>query len=432
MPLQRVQQPKGGLISLARAVQERAQAEPERVAFILAADDAESEKRLTYRELDLRARAIAMELGTLGTQGERVLLLCPPGLAYVEAFLSCLYAGVIAVPAFPPGNRRSLPRIIAIANDCGATIALSTRAAVARFGRQPRPEDEPLRKLRWLVVDEFDETARVSDFVPKLVRDTDLALLQYTSGSTKQPKGVMVSHANIMHNSAVIAQNFRCTADSIGAIWLPPYHDMGLIGGIIQPLYSGFPCVLMSPAAFLSKPFRWLETISRHKVTISGGPNFAYDLCVMRIDNTQREQLDLSSWCVAFNGAEPIRASTIQRFAEAFHSCGFDQRAMHPCYGLAESTLMVTGAVPFESPHVIEVCPNKLRVNAIELSCEVSRVALVGSGYSCPTQQLCIVDPDTRRRLVSTEIGEIWISSPSIAQGYWGKEEESRAVFGAV
>ncbi|MEA2693613.1 MAG: hypothetical protein QOJ16_3000, partial [Acidobacteriota bacterium] len=295
--------------------------------------DGEQEVGLTYAELDARARAVAALLEEHGAFGERVVLLYPPGLAYVCAFFGCLYAGAIAVPAYPPRQNRSLPRLLAILDDARPVAVLSTAELAARAGAWA--EQAPaLRALLWLSTDHLPED-RAAKWRPPPIGRESLAFLQYTSGSTGSPKGVMLSHGNLLHNSEQLRRAFGYTEESRGVIWLPPYHDMGLIGGILQPLYGGWPATLMSPVAFLQRPRRWLETISRTRATISGGPNFAYDLCVRRIPAAARQGLDLASWEVAFNGAEPVRPETLARFAEAFAPCGFRARSFYPCYGLA-------------------------------------------------------------------------------------------------
>ena len=297
----------------------------------------------TYAELDRRARAIAAWLQSLGLQGERALLLYPAGLDFIAAFFGCVYAGVVAVPAYPPRKNRSLERIEAIAEDAEAKVAITTQEVLERV--QGVLEENPsLKSLHWGVTDQFPPGME-HDWRPPDVHGDTLAFLQYTSGSTGTPKGVMLSHANLIHNSALICHAFEHTRSGVGVFWLPSYHDMGLIGGILQPMYYGRPNVLMSPMSFLQKPLRWLQAITRYKATVSGGPNFAYDLCLRRITPEERKTLDLSTWSLAFNGAEPIRPETIAEFTRTFAQCGFQPEAFYPCYGLAEATLMVTGGL---------------------------------------------------------------------------------------
>ena len=283
---------------------------------------------LTYEELDRQARAIGAWLMSRGLAGERALLLYPAGLDFIAGFLGCLYAGVVAVPVYPPRRNRSMTRIQAIADDAEAKVALTTDIVLSRV--QDLIHETPhLEQLAWLdtchVPAGMDQQWELPD-----IHGETLAFLQYTSGSTGTPKGVVLNHANLVHNSALIAHAFEHTRTSLGVFWLPSYHDMGLIGGILQPIYVGRPNVLMSPMTFLQKPFRWLSAISRFRATSAGGPNFAYEHCIEKVTPEQRKQLDLSSWKLAFNGAEPVRAETLRRFAETFAPCGFRAEAFYP------------------------------------------------------------------------------------------------------
>ena len=321
--------------------------------FIFLVDGEEEEARLSYADLDLQARAIGGRLQQAGARGKTVLLLYPPGLDYVAGFIGCLYAGAEAVPAYPPDVsrlNRTLPRLEAIVADAGVTCVLTTTsiASMAQllFNQAPRFE-----RLDWLATDNLEPGEEDNWNEPDLDGNS-IAFLQYTSGSTGNPKGVMLTHSNLLHNSKLIHQSFRHSPSSRGVIWLPPYHDMGLIGGILQPIYGGFPVVLMSPIAFLQRPVRWLNAISRYHGTTSGGPNFAYSLCVRRTTLEDRAQLDLSHWDVAFNGAEPIRRQTLDEFADAFEVSGFQRKALYPCYGLAEATLIVSGGDGANGPTI--------------------------------------------------------------------------------
>src|ERR1043165_7704409 len=319
------------LIDLLRG---RAQSQAERLAYTFLLDGEQEEASLTYGELDRQARAIAAWLQPLVSPGDRVLLLYPPGLEYIAAFFGCLYAGAVAVPAYPPRRNRNLLRLQALVADAQASVALTTAPVLARIS--PLFSQNPyLEPLRWLTSDSV--TAGIErHWQEPAINSEALAFLQYTSGSTSTPKGVMLTHGNLLHNEQIIQHAFQQSEESIILGWLPLYHDMGLIGNVIQPLYVGAPCILMSPTAFLQKPFRWLEAISRYRATTSGGPNFAYDLCARKVTEDQRATLDLSSWTVAFNGSEPIRPETMERFADTFAPCGFKREAFSPCYGLAE------------------------------------------------------------------------------------------------
>ncbi len=333
--------PEGPRVAtLTQALRLRAAVSPGRRAYTFLADGEEEAEHLDYRELDERARAIAAALRRTCAVGDRALLLYPPGLDFVAAFFGCLYAGVIAVPAYPPRSPRMLPRLQAILEDSAPAVALSTSAASARVAGWLAKEGT--RALSWLATDEIPAALAAEWRDPELPGEA-IAFLQYTSGSTSTPKGVMVSHGNLAHNQRVIEAACGHSADSVFVSWLPLYHDLGLIGNLLQATWVGAPCVLMSPVAFLQNPLRWLEAVARYRGTTSGGPNFAYELCLRKIPAAERERLDLSCWKIAFNGAEPVRATTLARFAEGFAAAKLDPRALYPCYGLAEATLMVSG-----------------------------------------------------------------------------------------
>ena len=337
-----------GPSNLVELLRHRARCQPDDVGFTYLVDGEHDQVHLTYRELDRQARAIGAWLQSRDLAGQRALLLYPAGLDFIVAFFGCLYAGVIAVPVYPPRRNRSLNRIQTIADDAEAQVALTTELVLNRV--MPLIDETPhLKQLEWLPTCRVPADIEQQWKMPDVHGDT-LAFLQYTSGSTGTPKGVVLNHANLVHNSALIAHSFEHTRSGRGVFWLPSYHDMGLIGGILQPLYIGCPNVLMSPMTFLQKPYRWLSAISRFRATTSGGPNFAYDLCVRKITPEQRETLDLSSWRVAFNGAEPVRAETLDAFAEAFAPCGFRREAFYPCFGLAEATLIVSGGFVTRPP----------------------------------------------------------------------------------
>jgi len=385
---------------------------------------------LSYGELDRQARAIAAELTQAGLVGERALLLYPSGLEFIAGFFGCLYAGVVAVPAFPPRMNRMMARIQTIAADAQAAAALTTEAVFRRI--QPMLAETPqLGQLRWFATEQT-APGLTDRWQPPEVSSDSLAVLQYTSGSTGTPKGVMLSHGNLISNIAQIAHAFEDPRTGCGVCWLPNYHDMGLVGGILQPLNQGKPQVLMSPMAFLQRPIRWLRAISRYGGTVSGGPNFAYDLCVNKIPPEKREGLDLSSWAIAFNGAEPVRAETIDRFVEAYAPHGFRREAFYPCYGLAEATLIVTGGYQDVAPEILPVDARSLErghvVEAPENAAFQRR--LVSSGRVLPEVEVRIVDPQTRSLCQEGQIGEIWIEGPSVAQGYWGYLDDAQQPFG--
>ena len=367
----------------------------------------------------------------MGLEGERALLLYPSGLDFVAAFFGCLYAGVTAVPAYPPRRNRNMARIASIANDAEAQIALTTFVVLERV-QTVVSETPALQQIRWRATDHWGEELADQWQRPDVHGET-LAFLQYTSGSTGTPKGVMLSHANLMHNSAMIAYAFEHTRSGSGCFWLPLYHDMGLIGGILQPLYMGKPNTLFSPTHFLQKPVRWLQALTQYGSTISGGPNFAYDLCVEKVTAEQKTTLDLSRWTLAFNGAEPVRADTMDRFSKAFAECGFRREAFYPCYGLAEATLIVAGGFKQSPPTIRSFQVEGIeqhRAIETEPGAEGSR-ELVGSGGNLLDQQIVIADPETAEPLEANHIGEIWVSGPSVAEGYWRQEDLTHQTFRA-
>ncbi|RYZ34816.1 MAG: non-ribosomal peptide synthetase, partial [Myxococcaceae bacterium] len=397
-------------------------------------EEAGEETVLSAFELDVRARRIAAALQARGAVGERVLLLYPPGLDYVAGFFGCLYAGAVAVPAYPPDPmrlERTLPRLRAIIQDAQASVVLTTSGILelSDFVFEQAPD---FRALHWMATDALPEGGE-KDWRPPDVDAESLAFLQYTSGSTGTPKGVMLTHANLLHNLGLIHHAFQARADSVGVIWLPPYHDMGLIGGILEPLHGGFPVTLMSPMAFLKRPMAWLEAVSRFGGTISGGPNFAFDLCVRKSTPEQRRALDLSRWEVAFCGAEPIRPETLDRFVEAFGPSGFRREAFYPCYGLAEGTLIVSGGQKSAPPVSVTISGSALeRHLAVEAGAGAPGArTLVGCGQTLLEQRIAIVDPDTLERRASGEVGEVWVAGPSVARGYWGREDVTRETFQA-
>ncbi|HEU5348410.1 MAG TPA: fatty acyl-AMP ligase, partial [Ktedonobacterales bacterium] len=411
----------------------RAEHQPDRIAYTFLLDGETREDHLTFRELDRRARAIAARLQSLGAAGERALLLFPPGLDYVAAFFGCLYAGTIAVPAYPPPPNKPMPRIQAIVSDAQARFALATAQMFASV-RLRLAQHPDLAVLQWLATDDLADPDPDAWRRPKITSET-LAFLQYTSGSTAVPKGVMVSHGNIMHNERVIEALCHHTDASDIVCWLPMYHDMGLIGNVLQALYLGSRCVLMSPVAFLQKPVRWLQAVSRYRAHTSGGPNFAFDLCASKITPEQAADLDLSHWKVAFSGAEPIHPATLQRFGDAFAPYGLRPEALYPCYGLAEATLMVCGGQPDSLPVVRSFQRAALahhRVVAADAASDGSEAqALVSSGRTALEQRVTIVDPDTLVPCPPGQVGEIWISGRSVARGYWQRPEQTAETFRA-
>jgi acyl-CoA synthetase (AMP-forming)/AMP-acid ligase II/acyl carrier protein len=406
------------LSTFSDVIQARAAARAEAVAYRFLAEGEEQELALTYAQAAHRAKKVAAALREAGCAGERVLLLYPPGLDYVVAMLGCLCSGAVAVPAYPPRatKSRANDRIISIIKDARPAAVLTTSKLL-----QSVQESVAESGVRCIATDGLDEQLAYAWREPN-IRPYDLACLQYTSGSTAAPKGVMLTHANLMHNSAVVCEAFGHKPGMTGVIWLPPYHDMGLGGGILQPLFGGGSVVLMAPATFLQKPVRWLHAISKYKAATSGGPNFAYELCAKTISEQDKAGLDLSCWNVAFNGAEPIDPATLDRFSRAFAPCGFLREAFYPCYGLAEATLMVSG-------------PNRMCEPALD-SPEISPGnkaggPFVGCGKARDDGKIVIVDPQTLRLCPPGVVGEIWVSGSSVARGYWDNPTDTEQTFKA-
>jgi acyl-CoA synthetase (AMP-forming)/AMP-acid ligase II len=364
-------------------------------------EDGACTEELSRGDLDRAARVVGAWLQEHLAPGQRVLLLYPPGLSFLKAFFGCLYGGMVAVPAYPPNParlERDLLRLVRVAEDSEAEVVLTTDFIKELAG--PLFEQAPaLAKRSWVATDALD-AGLASSWRPAAQDGRAPAFIQYTSGSTGEPKGVVLSHHNLMSNLELIHRAFGTTPDSRGVFWLPLYHDMGLIGGVLETLYCGGESVLMSPLDFLRSPSLWLEAISRHQASISGAPNFAYDLCVRKIAPEQREALDLSHWTLAFNGAEPISAKTLDRFSEAFRPCGFRREAFYPCYGLAEATLIVAGGSRDGAP--------------------------TGCGL-LPGSRVLIVEPESGVECDPGRVGEIWVQGESVAQGYWRDPERSAA-----
>lgn len=419
------------LPNLIHLLRRRVQEQGEKTLYTYLTDGESQEARLTYCELERRALAIAAHLQFYISPGERVLLLYPPGIEFPTAFFGCLCAGLVAVPAYPPHSNQFLANLVATVADAEPTIALTTVSTLEAYRHKINQSPE-LTALKWISTDTISDDLANAWQEPSLGVDT-LAVLQYTSGSTGNPKGVMVSHGNLLHNSSVIHAVFGHSSSYRGVFWLPPYHDMGLIGGIVQPVYAGVDVILISPVHFIQKPLRWLMAISRYRATTSGGPNFAYDLCVRKITPEQKSGLDLSGWEVAFNGAEPVRGETLRRFAAAFESCGFRQKAYLPCYGLAENTLIASGGSKSTAPTFLKVDAQSSQSGRLVLSAEDREhdFELVANGGAPPGNEIVIVDPEKQTPCKIDTIGEIWIAGPSVAQGYWHRPEDSELVFRA-
>ncbi|MCA9259343.1 MAG: AMP-binding protein [Planctomycetales bacterium] len=425
--------------TLAHLLRRRASERPDQLAFVFHTDDG-AEHATTFAQLDLQSRRVAARVAQFAQPGDRAVLAYPPGLEFISGFFGCLYAGVTPVPATYPRPKRPSDRLDAIVADSRPAVGLTSSSTLTTLPLDK--QSEAVQRLPWIPTDDLIEDLDPID--EPLADDVDaMALLQYTSGSTSDPRGVMVTHRNMMANLQRIAEGFAIPPLAeqsdvpVGVFWLPAYHDMGLIGGILTPVYVGGLSHLFAPASFLRRPLQWLELVSRQRASISGAPNFGYQLCVEKFSGDGAE-LDLSAWRLAFCGAEPIDPEVLERFADVFAASGFRSDAFYPCYGLAESTLLATGAQGPGKLRVYDVSRPALEQGRIELSasCDSQNAAtgcrLVGCGGRLPGHDLFIVDPQTRAELPPGSVGEIWLGGPSIAQGYFHADAPTQETFGAT
>jgi polyketide synthase 12 len=410
--------------------------QPDRIAYrYLVTGDCDGEtQEVSYGQLARRSRAVAAWLQERGLAGSRAMLLYPPGLEFASAFLGCLAAGVVAVPGIPPQgrsqNHRALTRMKRLIADADAKVILGGREVVAGLGAlaQHLPE---LDHIPCVATEDLPDDAAGTWREPDLDADS-VAFLQYTSGSTSAPRGVMVTHGNLLDNERLVTERMGHTPDALAEYghemfvsWLPVYHDMGLIGPVLNTLYLGATATLFSPLHFLQRPERWLTALTRYRPHTSGGPNFAYELCLKHATPDLLDSLDLSAWKVAFNGAEPVRAATVRRFTETFGAAGFRREALYPCYGLAEATLMVTGGSVNTPPTLLEADGSGPHAGAAD-------AAAVGCGRPGPGLTVVIADPDRQEELADGEVGEIWVAGASVAKGYWRNALATRETFRAT
>jgi acyl-CoA synthetase (AMP-forming)/AMP-acid ligase II len=419
--------------TLVDLLRHRAQAQPDQLAYQFLEDGKKEAAAYTHYQLDQQARAIAALLQQSEAKGERALLLYPQGVEVVAAFCGCLYAGVIAIPVPPPDAgrmKRALPRLREIVKDAAATYVLSNQRIIDLF-KDSDVEFPEFDTMTWIDTEQVEVSQAEQWQDPQVDKDV-LAYLQYTSGSTSVPKGVMLSHYNLMHHSAYLQRACGYTPDGATVTWMPYFHDYGLVEGLIQPLYTGVPCYIMSPLAFVKRPQRWLEAISKYGATHSQAPNFAYDQCVRRVKPAKREGLDLSRWKAAGNAAEPINPRVMREFAEAYAPHGFQWTTFAPAYGLAEATLLVSSKPVGSEPVILPLDAEALEQGKVALAPEGgSRRDTVSCGQLVCETEVAIADPETGQRCPPAGVGEIWVADPGVASGYWQRPDVSRETFGA-
>jgi acyl-CoA synthetase (AMP-forming)/AMP-acid ligase II len=419
-----------GFASLVDLLRYRSAEQPTDVAYTFLADRGGEPVTLTFGGLQARARSVAERLAGRAERGDRAVLLFPPGLDFIVAFFGCLLAGVIPVPMMVPRRDSSRDASASIVADCAPRFAMTRDDLIA--ARPDVAERFDKMRMDWLSLDQLPQEGSGAESSVAVLGRQDIAFLQYTSGSTSAPKGVVVSHGNLLDNLEMIRIAFGNTRRSTYVSWVPLYHDMGLILNVLQALYVGSLCVLMAPVSFVQRPLRWLRAIHEYRAEVAGGPNFAFDLCVRRYRPEEMEGIDLSCWKVAFNGAEPVRANTIERFAATFACYGFDPKSAHPAYGMAEATLLISGGKRGAGPVLRTASRDALERNNFRPSLSTDGPhRVVGCGRELPNERIAIVEPQRRARLAAGLIGEIWVAGPNVAQGYWRNQAATEAAFRA-
>ncbi len=419
--------PPGAELSLSDLLHFRAVQQPQRIAYRVIKDSQLREEVLTYLDLHKRALAVASGLLAAGLGGKRIVVLHHTGVEFLAAFFGTLYAGSIAVPLNTPSSANAMDRLDTIISDVDAAAVLTSEAIHVRVLQS---------KADWPRRHTFMYTESLCGPERSGFRSNDAfghAVIQYTSGSTSTPKGVELSHYNFLHNASLMAHASGLTAESVGINWLPLFHDMGLMGGVIQPLFAGFPITLLSPTAFLARPILWLQAITKYRATVSGGPDFGYSYCTEVIKDEHIADLDLGTWNVAYSGAEPVRADTLDRFVERFSKCGFRRRTFFPCYGLAEATLIVSGGPKGIEPIILDASRPSLEQDKLAIPSEDRRqtIRLVSSGRLIGDQVVLIVDPNGRQKCAEGAVGEIWVKGRSVGSGYRNRAPETRETFRA-
>ncbi|MGE5268663.1 MAG: fatty acyl-AMP ligase [Thiohalocapsa sp.] len=419
-----------GAATLVELLRHRACAQPDDRAYVLLSDRGAEEAAITFAALENTAMALARRIAAVAAPGDRALLLCPTGIDFLAALFGCALAGVIAVPLRLPRRLSTRDASAAIVADCAPRLALSLRSLIDD-GRGDLVGRPAAHRLAWLAADAAEQ-APSAELPPPPPAPDHIALLQYTSGSTASPKGVMVSHANLLANLAMIKAAFGNTRQSTIVSWVPLYHDMGLVINVLQSLYVGSLCVLLPPAAFMQRPLLWLRAISDFRAEVATSPDFGFDLCVERYRPEQMHGVDLSSWRLALNGAEPVRAATLRRFAKSFSPHGFAPAALYPAYGMAEATVLVAAGRRGTGPVLRQLSRAGLqRGLVLTPRDEADQQTAVGCGRELAGERIAIVDPDSRCRLAADEVGEIWIAGPNVARGYWQNPAATEEAFGA-
>ncbi len=416
--------------SLVEIISKRADLQPEHVVYRYLGDGVNETERFTFKEIDRVARSVAQELAKKLVPGDRVVLLFPQGLQYIAALYGCFYGGFIAIPAYPPRRNRKTDRLNAIIEDSGASACIATRDVFSTVERN-FSDNELLSGMDWFVYEDICglENPKALNRFPK---PDEVAFIQYTSGSTGNPKGVMITHENIIYNSEFIHRSFGFDATTVGMNWLPVFHDMGLIGGIFQAAFLGLLNVGMPPVAFLKNPLNWLKAIDKYKATTGGGPNFSYDYCIQKIKPEEVVGLDLSTIKNFYCGGEPVRRKTFEAFPKAFSGAGVRTNQMFAVYGMAETTLIVTGGDPASEPEFVRVNQEALSKNRVVfVTPDEKGIDLVSNGHVWMETEIVIVNPDTFSEADENSIGEVWIKGPTVAKGYWNKPEETKRTFSA-
>ena len=420
--------------TLVELLRTRATQQADNLAYTFLIDGKKEGVSVTYSQLDGLARAIAAFLQKSQVKGERALLLYPQGVEVVAAFCGCLYAGVIAIPVPPPESgrmKRTLPRLRSIVKDARASIVLTTERILETIANV-QDEFPEFETMEWIDTDKIDYQLGEKWQDPQIDEEA-IAYLQYTSGSTSTPKGVMLTHGNLVFHCGNLKEACSYEDNSVTVTWMPYFHDYGLVEGLMVPLYNGTPCYIMSPFAFVKRPLRWLQSISKYRATHSQAPNFAYDLSVRKIKPKQLETFDLSCWEAAGNAAEPINPKVMEKFNETFAPAGFRWNTFAPAYGLAEATLLVSTKPKLTEPIIGYFDAQALeRDKIVTVSKDGEGVRAIAScGQLVCETQVAIVNPDTKERCAPDQVGEIWVSDPSVTQGYWERPDATEESFNA-